>query len=43
MTQMWELSDVNLEAAVLITLHEVKLDSLEMSGKTEVLAKTDKL
>lgn len=40
---MLELSDKNLEAAVLIIVHEVKLKSLEMNGKIEVLAKKDKL
>lgn len=43
MTQMWELVDTGSAAAVLIILHEVKLHSLEMNGKIEVLAEKDKL
>lgn len=43
MTQMLELADTDSAAAVLIILHEVKLNSLGMNGKIEVLAKEDKL
>ena len=42
-TQMLELLDKDSAAAVLISLQEVKRNSLEMKGKPDILAQKDKL